>query len=107
MTYEQQHLLFQQTEADWKAGNRVWRECDESFYYYCMEVLPPTVMRGGALLLGEPYTHDDSGHAVRQCCIKVGNKFHTMLMTRPEFDKGELFQLLRANPLSQPVVFGQ
>lgn len=92
--------IFDQTEVDWKAGVREWRECTEEFYWHCLEVLPPTVMRAGAFLLGEPYIHDGQGYAVRQCCIQVGKKYYTMLMNRPEFNEGKFFDKLKSKAVA-------
>lgn len=62
-------------------------EVSEERYFEMLGVVPPERMAYGGFLVGEPFDHDNKGHARYQLFVEEGGKFYDCgLSTVETFD---------------------
>jgi hypothetical protein len=74
--------------ADYHLGANVWREVSADFYDQMRGVVPPVELGQGlpGFMVGEPFTHNNDGHAVHLALVHVGdhgtNRFFARYLPR-------------------------
>lgn len=89
---------YDEIEADYDAGQHVWREVSEGFYWQALEVVPPVYAPGG-FLVGEAWKHTANDEPVRAAFTKIGKRYFATIATAAEFParRSGLIHTLRAD----------